>query len=82
MFEYMWYTCGVWWIRLKSDTKYIVLIISCYVEVVGACLVVLEMQRRQLQFRHMLRSLQSEAMELGSRLRETGKVCNRGVLSF
>jgi len=44
-------------IRLETDAEDIVLVVSCHVQVVGASLVMLEHQRRQLQLGHMLRLL-------------------------
>ena len=81
MLEYMRHASGVWWIRLEANTEDIVLVFSCYVQIVGARLVVLEEQCRQLQLRDVLGALEGEAMEASTRLRETGEVCDGGVAS-
>lgn len=44
MLEYMRNASGVRWIRLEPDTEYIVLIIPCYVQIVRARLIMLEVQ--------------------------------------
>ena len=81
MLEYMRHASGVWWIRLEANTEDIVLVFSCYVQIVCARLVVLEEQCRQLKLGYMLRSLESETMEASSGLRETREVCYGGVAS-
>lgn len=63
MFQYMRHACGVRWIRLESNAEYIVLVISCYVQIVCASLVVLEVKGRQLQFRHVFCFLKSKATD-------------------
>jgi hypothetical protein len=45
------------------------------VQVLGARLVVLQVQGRQLQLRHLLDALEGEAMQLLAGLREVGEVC-------
>jgi hypothetical protein len=42
MFEYMRDASGVRGIGLESNAKYIILIVSCYMQIVRACFVVLE----------------------------------------
>lgn len=68
MFKYVWHARGVRRIRLESYAEDIVLIISCNMKIVCARLVVLKMQRRELELGDMLRSLESKAMKLGARL--------------
>lgn len=68
MFEDVWHAGRIWRVRLEPDAEDIVLIISCHVQVVGASLVVLEQQRRQLQLRHVLALFQCEAMNAIARL--------------
>lgn len=48
MLEDVWHACRIWWIRLESDAEDIVDIVSCYMQVVCTCLVMLEKQCRQL----------------------------------
>lgn len=64
----------VWWVRLEADRKDIIAIIARDVQVVGASLVVLEVQSRQLQLGNMLGAHQGEAMELLADLGEQAKV--------
>lgn len=68
MFKYMRYASGVWRIGLETNAKDVVLILPRYVQVVCASLVMLEMQRRELELRHMLCPLQGKAMQLAARL--------------
>ena len=70
MFENVRNTSRIRRVRLETDAEYIVLVVSCHVQIVGAGLVMLEHQRRQLQLRHMLRLLQGEAMDAIARLWE------------
>jgi len=44
----------VWGIRLEPDREDIVLVLASNVQIVGAGLVVLEVESRQLEFRDML----------------------------
>lgn len=80
MLEYMRHASGVRRIGFESYRKDVVVIVSRYMQIVCTCFVVLKVQRRQLQFRDMLRALKGEAMKLRSRLREIGEVSNRGVV--
>ena len=81
MFKYVRHACGVGRVGLEANTEDIVLIFSCYVQIVGASLVVLEEQRRQLELRDMLCALEGEAMKASTRLRESREVCDGGVAS-
>lgn len=53
MFKDVRNTSGVGRICLEADAEDIVGVVSCYVQIVGARLVVLEVQRRQLQLGDM-----------------------------
>jgi len=81
MFKDMWHARRVWRVGLEADAEDIVLIVSCHMKIIGAGLVVLEHQRRQLQLRHVLRLFQSEAMNavagLGQRVEHRGVVAAR-----
>jgi hypothetical protein len=44
MLEYVRYASGVRRIGLESNTEDIILIISCYMQIIRACLVMLEVQ--------------------------------------
>ena len=68
MFEDVWYACRIWRVRLESDAEDIVLVFACYMEIVGARLVMLEEQGRELKLRHVLALFQSEAMNAIARL--------------
>lgn len=70
MLENMRDACGIRGIGFETDREDIIIIFACYVQVVRAGLVVLEVQRGQLQLGDMLSSLESEAIELRSCLRE------------
>ena len=54
----------VWRVGLEADGEDIVAVVAGDVQVLGAGLVVLQMQRRQLELRHMLGAQQGEAAEL------------------
>lgn len=54
---------GVRRVRLETDTEYIVLVISCYVEIICTSLVVLKVEGGKLQFRNVLCLLKCEAMD-------------------
>ena len=82
MFEDVRHSRGVGGIRLEADAEDIVLVLSRYVQVVRAGLVVCEVQGRQFELRHMLRSLEGEAMELLSGGWETRQVGDRGISSL
>lgn len=62
MFQDVRHSRIIWGIRLEPDGEDIVLILPGNVEIISASLVVLEVQGRQLEFRDMLRTDQSEAM--------------------
>ena len=63
----------VWRVRLEGDREDVVLVISIDVKVICSCLVMLKLESCQLQLRHVLNTLESKAMELGSRLRQARK---------
>jgi hypothetical protein len=65
----------IWRVRLETDGKDIVGVVAGNVQVLGAGLVMLQVQSRQLKLRHLLNALEGEAMELLSRLRKVGEVC-------
>lgn len=68
MFKNMGHARRIWRVRLEADAEDIVLVVSCHVQIVGAGLVVLEQQRRELQLGHMLAPLEGEAMDAVARL--------------
>lgn len=55
-------------VRLETDGEDIVAVVTRDVQVVGAGLVVLKVQSRQFQFRHVLRPQQRKAVKLITRL--------------
>ena len=69
MLEYMRHAGSVGRVCLEADAEDIILILSRYVEVVGASLVVLEEQGGELELGDMLCALKCEAVELGAGLR-------------
>ena len=60
----MGHTGVVWWVCLEADGEDIVAIVAGDVQVLGAGLVMLQMQRRQLELGDMLGPQQGEAVEL------------------
>jgi hypothetical protein len=76
MLEDMGNSSIVRWIRFEADREYIVLVFAGNMQIVCAGLVMLEMQGRQLEFRDMLRTEESEAMELVPRLGILAKLSN------
>jgi hypothetical protein len=71
----------IWRIRLEADGEDIVCVVAGDVQIFGASLVVLKVERRQLQLRYLLDALESEAMELLARLRKIGDICYRRICS-
>ena len=69
----------IWWIRLETDGKDIVLVVSRNMHILGASLVMLKVKSCKLQLRDMLGALQGEAMKLFTRFGVLGQVCYRGV---
>lgn len=61
-------------VRLEADGEDIVGVITRDMQVVGAGLVVLQLQCRQFQLRNVLCSDESESMEFGARLRIQGEI--------
>ena len=62
---------------LEADREDIVLVFAGNMQIVGSGLVVLQVQSRQLEFRDMLRTEESEAVDLLSWLRILGELCHR-----
>ena len=60
-------------VGLEADGEDIVAIVTANVKVFGACLIVLEVQGGQLEFRDMLGPQQGKAIEFIARLRELGE---------
>jgi hypothetical protein len=77
--QYMRHARTVWWVCLEADGKDIVRIISGNMQVVGASLVMLQVQRGELELRHLFDSLQREAMELFAGFRIAANCCQGGV---
>jgi hypothetical protein len=63
-------------ICLESDRENVVLVFSGNVQVVGASLVVLQVQSCQLEFGDMLRTEESEAMDFLSWLGILNELCH------
>jgi len=64
MLEDMRHSSVVRRVRLEADGEDIVRIVSRDMEIFCPCLVVLQLERRQLQFGDLLHALESEAVEL------------------
>lgn len=77
----MRHTSGVRGIGLEGNAEYIVCVLSGYVQVICARLLMLEVQRRQLEFGDMLCALEMEAVQMCSRLGEVREVGYGGVRS-
>lgn len=61
-------------VRLEADGEDIVGVVARNMQIVGAGLVVLQLQCRQFQLRNVLCSDECESMELGARLRIQGEI--------
>lgn len=81
MLQDMWYTSGVWRVRLEPDAEHIILVVSCHVQIVGARLVVLKVQRRELELGHMFGLLEGKSMDAVSRLRQGREVGHGGIMA-
>lgn len=81
MLQYVRYTSCIRRIGLEANGKDIVAVISGNVKVVGASLVVLELQSSELELGNVLGSSQSKAMELVARFGIVGELSHRGVCS-
>ncbi len=62
MLQDMGHTSVVGWVGFESDGEGIVHVVSSQVQVIGARLVVLKMERGDFQLRHALDAMQSEPM--------------------
>ena len=70
MFQDVWHSSGIWRVSLEADGEDIVRILSGNVQVLGARLVVLEVQCSQLKLGHLLDALEGEAVQLLADARE------------
>jgi hypothetical protein len=77
----MWHSSRIGRVRLEADGKDIVGVVAGNVQVLGAGLVVLQVQGCQLELWHLLDPLKGEAMELLSGLRKVGYVCEGSIAS-
>jgi hypothetical protein len=75
MLQDVWHSGRIRRVRLEPDGKDIVGVVAGDVQVLGAGLVVLQVQSCQLKLRHLLDTLEGEAMELLSRLGKVGEIC-------
>ena len=69
-------------IGLEPDGEDIVLVISCYVNVVCPRLIVLQLDGSKLQFGNALGSLHREAVEFVAGLRKLFQIGDSGIGSF
>lgn len=76
MLEDMRHPRMVRWVCLEADREDIVLVFASNMQIVGARLVVLQVQSCQLEFWDMPRTEESEAVDLLSGLRVLGKLCH------
>jgi len=76
MLEDMRHPRMVRWVCLEADREDIVLVFPGNMQIVGARLVVLQVQSCQLEFWDMLRTEESEAVDLLSGLRVLSKLCH------
>lgn len=81
MLQDVWHTSRIWRIGLEANGEDIVGVVAGDVQIIGAGLVVLQKQSRQLELGHLLDALQGEAMELLARLRKVRDVCYRRICS-
>lgn len=72
---------GIWRVRLEANREDIIAVVSCNVQIVGASLVVLELQGSEFQLGYKFCALQRESMDSISRLGIVGEVSHRSVCS-
>jgi len=70
MFQDVWHSSGVWRVSLEANGEDIVRILAGNVQVLGARLVVLEVQCSQLKLGNLLDALEGEAVQLLADARE------------
>lgn len=68
-------------VGLEANGEAVVRIVARNVQVLGAGLVVLQVQGRQFQLRHLLDALEGEAMQLLAGLGEVGDIGHGGITS-
>ena len=71
MLQDMWDACVVWRVSLETHGEDIVLVISGHMQVLCSCVLMFQMERRQLQLGNILDTLKPEAMEPLSRFWQT-----------
>ena len=79
MLENVWNASVVRRIGLEADAKDIIGVVASDMQVIGASLIMLEMQGRQFKLRDMLSSFDREAMELLAGFREAGEIGNGSI---
>ena len=79
MLQDVWHSGGIWRIGLEADGEDIVRILAGNVQVLGARLVVLEMQCSQLKLRHLLHVLEGESVQLLADARKVGDIGHSGI---
>ena len=79
MLKNVWNTSVIRRIGLEADAKDIIGVVASDMQVIGASLIMLEMQGRQFKLRDMLSSFDREAMELVAGFREAGKICDGSI---
>lgn len=81
MLEDVRHTSRIGRVRLEADGEDIVGVVAGDMQVLGAGLVVLQVEGCQLQLRHLLDPLEGEAMELLAGLGKVGEVCHGCISS-
>jgi thiazole synthase ThiGH ThiG subunit len=66
-------------VSLETNGEDVVRVFSRNVEILGSRLVMLELERCQLQLGDLLHALESKAMKLLPNTRETRQICDGGI---
>ena len=79
MLENVRHSSGIRRVGLETDGEDIVGILTGNVQILGASLVMLKVQSRQLQLWYLLDALEREAMQLLADIRKVGDIGNGGI---
>jgi hypothetical protein len=77
--EDVWHAGGIWWVGLEANGEHVVRILAGDVQVLGASLVMLQVQCRKLELWHLLDALERKTVKLLARLREVVDIGDCGI---